>query len=142
MQQFVRGVHYSAILFLFGLSFLVGCQSSNPAKDEQQPGDTATYKLKGIVVSSDAAKGVVTIDAEAIPGFMGAMIMPYKLAQPGVATELHPGDHITARLRVSGASSVIDQVDVTAQAKPDYKPSKSYNVPETGQAVPDFKFVN
>ena len=81
------------------------------------------------MVSSDTAKGIVTIDTEAIPGLMGAMTMPYKLAQPGVATELHPGDHVTARLRVSTSASVLDQIDVTAQAKPDYKPEKFYNVP-------------
>jgi protein SCO1/2 len=98
--------------------------------------------LRGIVVSSDTAKGVVTIDTEAIPGLMGAMTMPYKLAQPGVASELHTGDHVTARLRVSTDSSVLDQIDVTAQAKPDYKPEKLYNVPAPGQTVPDFKFVN
>ena len=97
------------------------------------PTDTATYQLKGIVVASDAATGVVSVESEAIPGLMGAMTMPYKLAQPGVASELHPGDHITARLRISESASVIDQIDVTAQAKPDYKPAKVYNVPTTGR---------
>jgi protein SCO1/2 len=106
------------------------------------PTGAATYQLKGIVVASDANRGVVSIDGEAIPGFMGAMIMPYKLAQPGIATELHPGDHITARLRVSDAASLLDQVDVTAQAQPDYKPAKTYNVPAPGQAVPNFKLLN
>jgi protein SCO1 len=143
MQQFVRGVRKTTILFLFGLSVLAGCRSGSSARDEQQPaGDTVTYQLKGIVVSSDATKGVVTIDSEAIPGFMGAMIMPYKLAQPGVATELHPGDHLTARLQVSGPATVLDQIVVTAQAKPDYKPDKVYNVPAPGQTVPNFKFLN
>jgi protein SCO1/2 len=37
---------------------------------------------------------------------------------------------------------VIDQIVVTAQAKPDYKPDKFYNVPAPGQAVPNFKFTN
>ena len=37
---------------------------------------------------------------------------------------------------------MIDQIVVIAQAKPDYKPSKTYNVPTTGEAVPDFKFLN
>ena len=133
------------ILFIFGLSILTGCRSGNQA-DEEQPtaiaGDTATYQLRGIVVSSDSAKGVVTIDTEAIPGLMGAMTMPYKLAQPGVATELHPGDHVTARLRISTSASVLDQIDVTAQAQPDYKPEKLYNVPAPGQTVPNFKFLN
>ena len=132
------------ILFISGCSILTGCHSGNQS-DEEQPtaiSDTATYQLRGIVVSSDSAKGVVTIDTEAIPGLMGAMTMPYKLAQPGVATELHPGDHVTARLRISTSASVLDQIDVTAQAKPDYKPEKFYNVPAPGQTVPNFKFLN
>ena len=128
------------VLILCFLVGLEGCQSEPPAVEPQPAG--ATYQLRGIVVSSDAAKGVVTIDTEAIPGLMGAMTMPYKLAQPGVATELHSGDHVTARLRVSTDSSVLDQIDVTAQAKPDYKPDKLYNVPAPGQTVPDFKFIN
>jgi protein SCO1/2 len=133
------------ILFIFGCSMLTGCRSGNET-DEERPtaiaGDAATYQLRGIVVSSDSAKGVVTIDTEAIPGLMGAMTMPYKLAQPGVATELHPGDHVTARLRISTSASVLDQIDVIAQAKPDYKPEKLYNVPTPGQTVPNFKFLN
>jgi protein SCO1/2 len=134
-------------VFTIAALALPGCRAKTvaPADDGQPPamaGDVATYQLKGIVVSSDAAKGEVSVDSEAIPGFMGAMIMPYKLAQPGIATELHPGDRITARLRVSSSAAVLDQIVVTAQAKPDYKPSKFYNVPAPGQTVPDFHFLN
>ncbi len=144
MQRFIRGATRSMILFIFGLSIFTGCRSDDHAGEDQAavPGNAATYQLRGIVVSSDTVKGIVTIDTEAIPGLMGAMTMPYKLAQPGVATELHPGDHVTARLRVSTSASVLDQIDVTAQAKPDYKPEKFYNVPTPGQSVPNFKFLN
>ena len=128
------------VLILCILVGLEGCESEPPAVEPRAAG--ASYQLRGIVVSSDATKGVVTIDTEAIPGLMGAMTMPYKLAQPGVATELHPGDHVSARLRVSTDASVLDEIDVTAQAKPDYKPEKFYNVPAPGQTVPDFKFIN
>jgi protein SCO1/2 len=137
------------VWIVFSLASLVvaGCRgnTTGPSSDGQPAaiaGDAATYQLKGIVVASDAAKGVVSIDSEPIAGLMGAMIMPYKLAQPGIATELHPGDRITARLRVSDSASLLDQIVVTAQAKPDYKPSKFYNAPAPGQAVPDFKFLN
>ena len=76
------------LLFVFvGLIFLQGCKTTNPDSDEQpsaSPAPTgASYQLRGIVVASDAAKGVVTVDTEAIPGLMGAMTMPYKLEQPG-----------------------------------------------------------
>jgi protein SCO1/2 len=144
MQALLRGRVWLSVI-LFGLAALEGCRSGDAGGDPQtpaMPSDTATYQLKGIVVTSDVATGVVSVDSEAIPGLMGAMTMPYKLAQPGVATELHPGDHITARLQVAESGSVIDQIDVTAQAKPDYKPTKAYNVPTNGEAVPDFKFLN
>jgi protein SCO1/2 len=144
MRGILRGVVWPSVM-LFGFGLLLGCRGGDSAGDEQSnaiPAQEATYQLRGIVVSADAAKGVVTVDSEAIPGLMGAMIMPYKLSQPGVATELHPGDHITARLRVTESGSMIDQIDVTAQAKPDYKPSKTYNVPAPGQTVPNFKFLN
>ncbi len=142
MQPFVRGASRSMILFIFALIILTGCRSDNRADEDRArafPGDAATYQLRGIVVSSDAAKGIVTIDTEAIPGLMGAMTMPYKLAQPGVATELHQGDHVTARLRISTSASVLDQIDVTAQAKPDYKPEKFYNVPSTRADSAEFQ---
>jgi protein SCO1/2 len=149
MQRFVCGgrrlfVWRSWILFICAVA-VIGCRGAGPANEGEPKatgGDAARYQLKGIVVASDVAKGAVSIDAQAIPGFMGAMTMSYKLAQPGIATELHPGDQVTARLRVSSSESLLDQIDVIAQAKPDYKPAKVYNVPKLGQAVPNFKFLN
>jgi protein SCO1 len=138
-------VWHSMIFFLCGLGALQGCRSEDSTSDEHpapMASPMANYQLRGIIVSSDPAKGVVSVDAEAIPGLMGAMTMPYKLAQPGVAAELHPGDHITARLQISNTASVLDQIDVIQQAQPDYKPARVYNVPQSGQQVPDFKFLN
>ena len=37
------------------------------------------------------------------------------------------------------AEGTLDEIVVTAQAKPDYKPTVEYHVPEAGDAVPDFK---
>ena len=42
--------------------------------------------------------GSVELDHEAVPGFMDAMVMTYKLKDPNVVSELHPGDRITATL--------------------------------------------
>ncbi len=128
-------MHRSALVLVSWL-MLAGCQGNAPQPEE--PG----YPLKGTVVAADPAKGEVSIDGQAIPGLMGAMTMSYKLAQPNIASELHPGDQLTARLRISKSTSVLDQIVVTAQAQPDYKPARFYNVPSIGQAVPDFKFLN
>src|SRR6476661_1493559 len=75
----------------------VGCrQGSSPNTAQSNP--EMTFPVRGKVVSTDATH--VTLDHEAVPGFMEAMTMPYKLKDPGVVSELHPGDLITARIVV------------------------------------------
>ncbi len=131
---------------LLALLALAGCHSGQ--KPPAQPSASQNFKvyhLRGKVVSTDAARGEVTLDHEAIPGFMEAMTMPYKLKDPGILGELHPGDVITADVLVSpdpDADYLLDHIVVVAQAKPDYKPAVSYHVPAPGDSVPDFKLRN
>ena len=85
------------------------------------------------------------VDHEAIPGFMDAMTMPYQLKDPTIASDLHPGDTITADVLVSKSSEetvLLDHIVVIAQAKPDYKPPVIYHVPAPGDEVPDFALRN
>ncbi len=125
--------------------FFAGCRSGAKSGVGAQPGSQPAakkYHIRGIVVSSEVKTGSVTVDTEAIPGYMDAMTMPYTLAQPNIAGELHPGDTITATLTASADADVLDEIVVVAQAKPDYKPAVSYNDLEPGEAVPDFAFRN
>jgi protein SCO1/2 len=78
---------------------------------------------------------------------MEAMTMPYKLKDPGVVSELHPGDLITARIVVQQDAAgfrdpELDNIVVIAQARPDYKPAVQYHTPRVGDAVPDFRLLN
>ncbi|WP_260705220.1 SCO family protein [Edaphobacter flagellatus] len=130
----------------FALSCLAftGCHSSglsNSAKTYPEK----TFPVKGRVVSTDATH--VTLDHEAVPGFMEAMTMPYKLKDPSIVSELHPGDRITARIIVQQDDAgfrdpELDNIVVIAQARPDYKPAVQYHVPQVGDPVPDFKLLN
>ena len=144
-------VHWIVIRRLFASSLLVfvmvsGCHSgTKSASVSAADSSFKTYKLRGKVVSANSATGEVTLDHEAIPGYMEAMTMPYKLKDPNILGELHPGDVITATLQVSQNADgdvLLDQIVVVGQAKPDYKPKVSYHVPSTGDAVPDFKLRN
>jgi protein SCO1/2 len=131
---------------LLALIVLAGCHSGQ--QHPAQPNDAPYYKvyhLRGKVVSTDAARGEVTLDHEAIPGLMEAMTMPYKLKDESILSELHPGDVITADVLVSpdpNADYLLDHIVVVAQAKPDYKPAVSYHVPAPGDSVPNFKLRN
>jgi protein SCO1/2 len=131
---------------LLGVALLAGCHSSQKnAADLSAVQNFKVYKLRGKVVSTDAAKDEVTLNHGAIPGFMDAMTMPYKLKDASVLSELHPGDVLTADLLVShdpNADVLLDHIVVIAQGKPDYKPAVLYHVPAQGDAVPDFKLHN
>jgi protein SCO1/2 len=124
---------------------LAGCQSGQKTEASASHSEFSVYKLRGKIISTNAAKGEVTVDHQAIPGFMEAMTMAYKLKDPSILSELHPGDVITADVLVSqGASAdvLLVHIVVVAQAKPDYRPAVSYHVPAQGDVVPDFKLRN
>jgi protein SCO1/2 len=128
------------------LVVLAGCHSGQKTSTQSSTGQNfKVYKLRGKVVATNSAKGEVTLNHEAIPGFMEAMTMPYKLKDASILGELHPGDVITADVLVSqdpDAEVLLDHIVVVAQAKPDYRPAVSYHVPAPGDAVPDFKLRN
>lgn len=125
---------------------LAGCHSSSTQGPQSSTSPQYTvYHLRGKIVSTGAAHGIVVVDHEAIPGFMDAMTMPYQLKDPTIASDLHPGDTITADVLVSKSSEetvVLDHIVVIAQAKPDYKPPVVYHVPAPGDVVPDFTLRN
>lgn len=133
-----------AVLALFFASGCRGTQTSN-SSNSASAGNAKAYPLRGIIVSVNPARGEATIDHQAIPGFMEAMTMPYKLKDPTVLSELHPGDHITADVLVSSSPDsdvLLDHIVVVAQARPDYKPAVFYHVPQQGDQVPDFQLKN
>ncbi len=134
--------------FLFLTLFAVllsGCRQTTPSATPVSNFQQKTFTVRGKIVSTDATH--VTLDHEAVPGFMDAMVMTYKLKDPSIVGELHPGDRITAKILVkqdaAGYSDPeLDEIVVIAQARPDYKPAVQYHVPQPGDSVPDFKLLN
>jgi protein SCO1/2 len=141
-EEFVRWRWWICVALLC----VTGCrQASTPAASVKK------YAVRGSVMSVNPGAGAVDLDTEAIPGFMEAMTMSYKLADPTVISELHAGDRIAATLLCDAgqdgaadgcASMRLTDIVVTAQARPDYKPAMQYHVPAAGDAVPDFRLLN
>jgi protein SCO1/2 len=108
--------------FLFAIVILAGCHSGQKASSQLASSQNfKVYHLRGKVVSTDAANGEVTLDSEAIPGFMDAMTMPYRPKDASLLGRFHPGDVITADVLVSSdpnADYLLDHIVVVAQAKP------------------------
>jgi protein SCO1/2 len=138
-------------------TLITGCKQSSQATQSSAAStalsaasDGKTYAIRGRVVSVDVVKGMVMLDGEAIPGFMDAMTMPYKLKDFSVAVKLRAGDHITATLVVrqgigGDEEMLLDQVVVIAPTRADVqqdtKPVEAH-IPAVGDLVPDFRLTN
>jgi protein SCO1/2 len=137
-------------VLVLGLGLLVGvvgCKSGGTGAGAAGATQEKTYHLRGKIVSEDALAGSITVSAGAIPGFMEAMTMPYKLVQPNIISELHVGDMITADVIVDydaagPMSPKLDQIVVVGQARLDTKPTVQYHVPQIGDTVPNFALLN
>ena len=133
------------LFFLVFLTLITGCHQGTPSAPPQ-PATQKTFVIRGRVISTDTTH--VTLDGEDVPGFMEAMTMDYKLKDPSVVSELHPGDRITAKVLADRdkdgdyTNIRLDNIVVIAQARPDYKPPVAYHVPTPGDQVPDFKLLN
>ena len=76
------------------------------------------YHLKGKVVSVDKRANMANIDGEDIPGFMGAMTMPYQVKPVSELDKLSPGDAITADVVVQDDNSWLENIAVTSHPTP------------------------
>ena len=134
------------LVTVVGIVAVAGChRQQSGAEDSAITTSYKVFKLRGKVIANQPATGEITVKHEAIPGFMDAMTMPYRLKDPSILSELHPGDVITADLLVSqgaDASVLLDHIVVVAEGKPDYRPAVMYHVPAKGDSVPDFKLRN
>ena len=122
-----------------------GCRRQGGVRTDEPVQEKFT--VRGVVVGTDVTRGEVTVNHEAIAGFMDAMTMPYKLKDRGVIGELHAGDKIKATMLVvhdaSGYHDArLDEIVVMEQAKADYVPAAQYHVPVVGDVVPDFALRN
>ncbi len=92
---------------IFALALALGisaaaCGGTSQSQGQNQDQDQERrYRLTGTVVSIDKEQQRLVVNHEEIPGFMGAMTMPYPIADPKDLERLSPGDQITADVAVT-----------------------------------------
>lgn len=137
------------------LTFLALCSGALVACGHTDNTQTATqvatpggkrYQLTGKVLSVTKEAGSANIDAAAIPGFMGAMAMPYPIPDEKALANLATGDEIAADVVITGDGKyhlenivVTKKADGAAAAKPS---SQNLHEPAPGEKVPDFVLTN
>ena len=74
------------------------------------PQETRTFDVKGSIEEVQPERRTITIRHEAIPNYMDAMTMPFKVRDAEQLSGLQKGDVVTFRLHVSESESWIDDV--------------------------------
>jgi len=106
---------------------------------------TKRYPLQGEVIAKNPATSEITVNHGDIPGFMAAMVMPYRVKDPAVIQELQPGDKIAAEVVVGGDRSGywLEDVRITDESgRGQAKPLAAPHMLALGDRVPDFALVN
>jgi protein SCO1/2 len=85
-----------------------------------------------VVKKVEPENGRVIVTHEAIPGFMEAMTMPFRVKDPGVLSTIQAGDSVSFRLSVTADQSWIDNV-VKIRA---LTPSQTASNRELAEAAP------
>jgi protein SCO1/2 len=122
-------------------AFCAGCETA-PVQN-QDPAGTRRFSLRGKVITIDKPTQEIVVDHEAIPGFMGAMAMPYPVKDAKSLDQLSVGDEIRADVVVTDGKPVLENIIVTKKASGTAPPSGAAELtPQPGEDVPDFKMVN
>jgi protein SCO1/2 len=124
---------------------LAACNKPAPtAQSAPAEGQAKRFHLVGKIVSIDAANNSLTIDHQAIPGFMDAMTMAYTVRSAQALTGLGPGDEITADVVVPDiGGAYVENIMVTKKGSGTApSPTGAQHEPQPGERVPDFAFVN
>jgi protein SCO1/2 len=103
------------------------------------------YEARGLVLRVDPAAATVTVSHDAIPGYMGAMVMPFTVREPRELTGVRPGDVVNFRLHPGRGGTRIDRLRHLSAAGADsgltMTPAVASLV-KVGEAVPDFTLTD
>src|SRR5215471_7496415 len=94
-------VRIVVLMIMIAVSAVPSCTPQGPQQ---------RYELKGKVVMVDKRDQTVTVAHDAIPGYMDAMSMPFKLKDSRLLRDMAEGDRIQATLVVTGLRSWLEDV--------------------------------
>jgi protein SCO1/2 len=111
-------------------------------------GPARRYELRGVVKGIDRARSEITVDHEAVAGYMPAMTMAFPLRDdPQVIALLRPGDRIEATLVVGDGRFWLEKVltkgfvptPATTSGAVTPRPNQAVGL---GDAIPDFSLTD
>jgi protein SCO1 len=126
----------------------LGAASETVTVPDPRGANVQTFLTEGVVKEVKADAQMLVIAHEAIPHYMDAMTMPFKVKGPGDLVGLRAGDKIRFRLSVTETSSWIDGIAKTGQGPAEDGKSGAGTPGSAGQPTKarhplmDFPFTN
>lgn len=103
------------------------------------------YAVEGVLVKASPTRDQLTISHDPIPGYMDAMVMPFRVRDPAALPDASAGDRLGFRLVVTKSTSYIDRVSVLSAARRDAGLQRSPVAPvlvPIGAPMPDFSLID
>lgn len=124
------------IRYLLVASAILAATRCGPAPKE--------YPLRGQIIAINRETARLTIRHEDIHGYMPAMVMSFKLAEPADIDRHKPGELITATLVVRDFDSEIKNIAVTGSAPVEAATARNATTPvlQPGDLVPEGDFLD
>jgi len=133
---------YQPKIVFFGLLcalVLLACCTSKPKESK----DVQRYPIEGKVIAVDRPKKEITLQHKDIPGYMKGMTMPFRVQDDWVFNVAHAGDELHGTLAVGADRAYITDVSINQGGATAAASSTSQaHMPDAGEAVPDFSFVD
>ena len=137
------------VLVILLLSLPVLCDAQSGGVTSSQTGNNASVQMfsgNGVILAIRQDEHEITVRHEAIPHYMGAMTMPFKVKDGKALDGLRRGDQISFQLCVTANKSWIEKIVKIGQVSLGSKDvvSQPVKAPATGSKVSllDYKFTN
>lgn len=122
------------------IALLTACQKQQAEKEVLKE-----FTVKGVVVRVEDEGRTMIIKHEEMPGYMGAMTMPFRVKEPSEADGIKPGDEIEFTYKVAELSSWIEDLSKTGKQEVIQEtPAKSdqSSLLKPGDLFPDFALLD
>jgi protein SCO1/2 len=80
------------------------------------PACARRYRVEGLVVHVEPARGTMLVSHRAVPGYMPAMVMPFRVESASELSDLDPADTIAFELRVRKDGAVARNIALSSNS--------------------------
>ncbi len=104
------GFFLSVLFFVCRISMGAKAVAESPSSANQSERGVRSFEARGVIKEVGTNSTTVLVQHEAVPGYMPAMTMPFKVLDSNELAGLGAGDPISFRLRVTDTESWIDDI--------------------------------